>query len=71
MESKVVTEHLFAIEIDGVEQGSVKAANPSPQTLELSLESFDALKDGKPHQILLTEMPASEYAAAEREIDKL
>lgn len=68
MERKVVTEHLFAIEIDGVEQGSVKAANPSPQTLELNLESFDA---GKPHQILLTEMPASEYAAAEREIDKL
>lgn len=60
MASDILSSHLFGIEIDGVKQGVVKAANPAPQTIELELEQFEVLKDGKPHQIRLTEMPASE-----------
>ena len=47
MENNVVSEYLFGIEIDGVKQGVVKVANPSPQTIELDLASFEVLKDGK------------------------
>ena len=48
----------FGIEIDGVKQGVVKVANPSPQTIELDLASFEVLKDGKTHQIRLAEVSA-------------
>lgn len=34
-----------------MKQGVVKVANPSPQTIELDLASFEVLKDGKTHQI--------------------
>ena len=58
MENNVVSEYLRGIEIDGVKQGVVKVANPSPQTIELDLASFEVLKDGKTHQIRLTEVSA-------------
>ena len=35
MENNVVSEYLLGIEIDGVKQGVVKVANPSPQTSNL------------------------------------
>ena len=35
MENNVVSEYLLGIEIDGVKQGVVKVANPSPQTITL------------------------------------
>ena len=54
----MVSEYLLGIEIDGVKQGVVKVANPSPQTIELDLASFEVLKDGKTHQIRLTEVSA-------------
>ena len=41
MENNVVSEYLLGIEIDGVKQGVVKVANPSPQTIELDLASFE------------------------------
>lgn len=44
MENNVVLEYLLGIEIDGVKQGVVKVANPSPQTIELDLASFEVLK---------------------------
>ena len=47
MENNVVSEYLLGIEIDGVKQGVVKVANPSPQTIELDLASFEVLKVGK------------------------
>lgn len=53
MENNVVSEYLLGIEIDGVKQGVVKVANPSPQTIELDLASFEVLKDGKTHQLSL------------------
>ena len=49
---------LFDIEIDGVRQGVVEVSNPFPQTIELDLASFEVLKDGKTHQIRLTEVSA-------------
>ena len=58
MENNVVSEYLLGIEIDGVKQGVVKVANPSPQTIELDLASCVVLKDGKTHQIRLTEVSA-------------
>ena len=58
MENNVVSEYLLGIEIDGVKQGVVKVANPSPQTIELDLASCEVLKDGKTHQIRLTEVSA-------------
>ncbi|MCB7039930.1 MULTISPECIES: hypothetical protein [Eubacteriales] len=69
MENSVFSGHLFNIEIDDVKQGVVKATNPSPQTIELDLARFEVLKDGKPHQIRLTEMPASEWAAAKKDME--
>lgn len=69
MENSVFSGHLFNFEIDGVKQGVVKATNPSPQTIELALARFEVLKDGKPHQIRLTEMPASEWAAAKKDME--
>lgn len=68
MASNIHSSHLFGIEIDGVKQGVVKATNPAPQTIELELEPFEVLKDGKPHQIRLTEMPASEWTAAKKDM---
>lgn len=44
MENNVVSEYLLGIEIDGVKQGVVKVANPSPQTIELDLASFEVLR---------------------------
>ena len=58
MENNVVSEYLLGIEIDGVKQGVVKVANPSPQTIELDFASFEVLKDGKTHQIRLAEVSA-------------
>ena len=58
MENNVVSEYLLGIEIDGVKQGVVKVANPSPQTIELDLASFEVLKYGKTQQIRLTEVSA-------------
>ena len=58
MENNVVSEYLLGIEIDGVKQGVVKVANPSPQRIELDLAWFEVLQDGKTHQIRLTEVSA-------------
>ena len=58
MENNVVSEYLLGIEIDGVKQGVVKVANPSPQTIELDLAAFEVLKVGITHQIRLTEVSA-------------
>ena len=55
MENNVVSEYLLGIEIDGVKQGVVKVANPSPQTIELEWASCVVLKVGKTPQIRLTE----------------
>ena len=45
MENNVVSEYLLGIEIDGVKQGVVKVANPSPQTIELEQKLFGKGKD--------------------------
>lgn len=65
MDKKVPT-HLFHAQIDDMYTGVMEAENPEPQVVVLKSESFDILKDGKPHTIVLREMPEGEWPSEGR-----